>query len=109
MKILNITNQNISDNINFNGAKSRKLIEKISNSKQLKKMDITFDELVRMYNEIGYDVILKRGSHAAIPLTDEITISVVIPHGSEKYVKPNDLKRFLLVKENKFIDAAKIR
>ena len=88
----------------FKGVKTRKLISKVENTKILNKLEITFDELERMYNEIGYDFIRKRGSHVTVHLTDNITIAVVIPHG-KKYVHINDIKRFLLVKEGKFKEA----
>ena len=92
----------------FNGVKSRKLIDKLENAEQLKKFEVTFDELERMYNEIGYDIVRKRGSHASIQLADNIIINIVIPH-EDKYVKISDLKRFLLIKEGKFSEAAKMR
>lgn len=91
----------------FNGAKTRKLIEKIENAKRLNKVEVTLDELERMYNEIGYDLVRKRGSHVIVPLTDDINISIATPHGG-KYVHINDLKRFLLVKEGKFLEATKV-
>ena len=91
----------------FSGAKSRKLIQKLMSMLKVDKCQVTFDELEKMYNEIGYDVMLKRGSHAVIPVTDSINIPLVIPH-KDKYVHKNDLKRFLLVKEGKFSEAQKI-
>lgn len=96
-----------NNNPSFYGAKSRKLIEKLMSMPKVDKCQITFDELEKMYNEIGYDVMMKRGSHAVIPVTDSINIPLVIPHGY-KYVHKNDLKRFLLVKEGKFAEAQKI-
>ena len=109
MRIINLYNQNIINNypITFESAKSRKLIAKLEQATSLKKIEITFDELERMYNEIGYDIIRKRGSHAVVPVTSELNISVTIPH-NDKYVNTNDLKRFLLVKGGKFAEASRI-
>lgn len=91
----------------FGSAKARKLIEKLTTSKQLKKEKITFDNLESTYNEIGYDVFRKRGSHAVIKLSNGINLPVIIPHG-KKYVHPLDLKRFLLVSQNKIDDALRV-
>lgn len=88
----------------FKGAQTRKLIQKLENAERLNKVEITFEELERMFNEIGYDIIRKKGSHATIHLTDDISITIVIPHKT-KYVNTNDLRRFLLVKQGKFKEA----
>ena len=105
----NLHHQKFSKNIaqpSFEGAKSRKLIEKIKSAKQLKKLAITFDELVNAYKEIGYDVFFKRGSHAVVPITSEYNIPLVIPHG-DKYVSPFDLKRFRFVLDGNYEMASK--
>ena len=91
----------------FGGVQTQKLIAKLEKAERINKMEITFDQLERMYNEIGFDVVKKRGSHASIQLTPEIIISVIIPHG-KKYVNINDLRRFLLVKEGKYKEASLI-
>ena len=91
----------------FGGVQTKKLIEKVANTKQLQKLDIKFDELERMFNEIGYNVIYKGGSHAIIKLNENTSISITIPHG-KKQVSPYDLKRFLLIKEGKFEEATKV-
>ena len=98
---------NCYSNLLFQGGNTKKLISKLESASNLKKIEVTFDQLERMYNEIGYDVIKKRGSHTSVKVNDDIAITVVIPHG-EKYVHANDLKRFLLVKEGKFIEATKV-
>ena len=82
----------------FGSAKARKLIEKVlqADSNNFRGINATFDDMVAAYNELGYDVILKRGSHAVIPITDHANLPLVIPHGS-KYVHPLDLRRLRCV------------
>jgi hypothetical protein len=93
--------------LSFEGARSKKLIAKIKNATQLKKIAITFDELVNAYKEIGYDVFFKRGSHAVVPITDNCNIPLVIPH-DDKYVSPYDLKRFRHVLNGEFEKAIRV-
>ena len=93
--------------LSFEGASSRKLIAKIKSATQLKKLGVTFDELVNAYKEIGFDVLQKRGSHAVVPLTSEINIPLVIPHGN-KYVSPLDLKRFKFVLDGDYVRASTV-
>ena len=76
----------------FQGAKSRKFLQEVGQAKTFKNLHATFGEMVAAYKELGYDVVLKRGSHAIIQVDDKINMSLVIPHGS-KYVHPNDVKR----------------
>ena len=95
----NIYNISSANSFSLKGVQYQKLIKSIEKAPQLKKLKITFDELERMYNELGYDVIRKRGSHAIVQLTENINIPVIISHGS-KYVHFNDLKRFLLIKNH---------
>ena len=102
VELSNISNLN---NMAFSGARARKLIEKIKNMKKLEKADVSFDELKSMYNEIGYDVVYKRGSHAVVPITEDFNIPVVIPH-KRKNVHPFDLKRFKYILTGEF-DKAK--
>ena len=91
----------------FGSVKAIKLIAKLESAERLNKVEITFDELERMYEEIGYFVYKKRGSHASVTVGDDVTLSITMPHG-RKYVNPNDLKRFLLVKDGKFIEATRV-
>ena len=87
----NITYSN--NNITFSSKRAQKLIQKIKSVDKMDKLQITFDELKSMYKEIGYDVLFKRGSHAVVPVNEELNIPVVIPH-KRKNVHPFDLKRF---------------
>lgn len=84
------------NNTNFSGARARKLIEKIKNADKLDKLDISFNELKSMYEEIGYDVFYNRGSHAVVPVSEDFNIPLVIPH-STKNVTTIDLWRFKYV------------
>lgn len=104
---LNYSNVSLNSSPAFKSAKAQKLIQKLEQAPILKKVQITFDELERMYNELGYDVIRKRGSHASVVLNEKYTMSIVIPH-DDKYVKVNDLKRFLLIKEGKIEEAVNL-
>lgn len=80
----------------FKSAKTRKMIEEIQSAKNLKHIKLTFDDIVNIYNDIGYDVILKRGSHAAVPLTDKTNITIVIPN-KDKFIHIMDTKRLKYV------------
>jgi predicted RNA binding protein YcfA (HicA-like mRNA interferase family) len=80
----------------FESAKARKLIKKVNEAEKLDKLNITFNELESMYNELGYDVFYKRGSHAVVHLTEGVNLPVIIPH-KRKNVHPFDLKRFKYV------------
>lgn len=106
---IQIKNNNVVPKMNiisFEGAASRKLIEKIKISRQLKKMNVTFAELVNAYKEIGYDVYMKRGSHAVVPLGNGFNIPLPIPHKS-KNVTVYDLKRFRYILDGDFEKAMK--
>lgn len=92
----------------FTGARARKLIEKINCSEKMDKLKITFEELKSMYKEIGYDVLYKRGSHAIVPINEELNIPVVIPH-KKNNVHPFDLKRFKYILLGDFEKAKECR
>ncbi len=68
-----------------------KLLNKILETKNVKTLKISFDEMVKVYNHLGYDVLMKRGSHAIVPVGD-IKIPLPIPH-KDKVVHANDIKR----------------
>ena len=92
----------------FSGARARKLIEKIKKMEKMDKLDISFEELKSMYKEIGYDVFFKRGSHAIVPVTEDLNIPVIIPH-KRKNVHPFDLKRFKYILLGEFDKAKECR
>jgi len=81
------------------GTTPEKLIKKILATKNNKDIKVTFDEMVKIYNHLGYDVLMKRGSHAIVPV-GKLNIPLVIPH-KDKYIHPNDIKRFKLILEGK--------
>ncbi len=76
----------------FEGMKFIKLIETVKNTKSFRHFNMSFNDVAAIYQELGYNIIFKGGSHAIIPLTETINIPLVIPHSS-KYVSPFDLKR----------------
>lgn len=88
----------------FEGAKSRKFLKMIEQTKNFKKVKATFQDMVDAYKELGYDITLKRGSHAAVNIQNKFNISLVIPH-KDKYVTPYDLKRLHLIIIGKFEEA----
>ena len=82
----------------FSGARARKLIKKVNDSEKMDKLKISFEELEAMYQEIGYDVIYKRGSHAVIVISDKVRLSLVHPHGKRKgLVTPTEIKKLRYV------------
>ena len=85
-----------TNNISFSSKRAQKLIEKVKGTEKMNKMQISFDELKSMYKEIGYDIVYKRGSHAIVPINEELNIPVVIPH-KRKNVHPFDLQRFKFI------------
>ena len=76
----------------FEGVKFIKLIETIKNAKSFKHFNLSFKDIAGIYQELGYDIIFKGGSHAVVPLTETVNLPLVIPHNS-KYVSPFELKR----------------
>ena len=94
-----------TNSVAFKSKRAQKLIEKIKSTEKMDKVDISFDELKSMYKEIGYDVLYKRGSHAIVPITEDLNIPVIIPH-KRKNVHPFDLKRFKYILFGEF-DKAK--
>ena len=68
----------------FQGKASVKFLEKLKTADNLKHVKASFDEMVRAYNELGYDVIHKRGSHAVVIISDKIRLSLIHPHGNKK-------------------------
>ena len=96
------------NNITFEGARSRKLIEKVRSAEKIGKLKITFEELEGMYNEIGYDVFYKGGSHAVVPITEDVNLPIVIPH-KKNNVHVHDLKRFRYILAGEIDKALKCR
>lgn len=80
----------------FCGRAQEKLIKKILASNNPKEWKYTFEDMKGIYEHLGYDVMLKRGSHAIVRINNT-NLPLVIPHG-DKYVNPKDVRRlkFLL-------------
>ena len=90
----------------FRGNSARKLIEGVKQAKLLNKVHYTFDEMVKIYEELGFDVVMKGGSHAVVNLGD-YNIPLVIPHRGEKYVSLADIKRLKHVIDGNYEAASK--
>ena len=103
----NITYNNNFADTSFCGASSRKLIKKILETDNLYNIKATFDDMVRAYEELGYDIVLKRGSHASIKVGSDYNMSLVIPHG-DKYVKMKDVLRLKYVASGDLENARKV-
>ena len=103
-----LNNLSQTNNIVFTSKRAQKLINKIKGAEKMEKLQITFDELKSMYKEIGYDVLFKRGSHAIVPVNEDLNIPVVIPH-KRKNVHPFDLKRFKYILLGMFDKAKECR
>lgn len=80
---------------NFGANTPQKLIQKIISTKNDKNVKLTFDEASKIYNYLGYDVIMKRGSHAIVPVGN-VNIPLVIPH-KDKNIAPKDVRTLRLV------------
>ena len=80
----------------FKGKKPEKLIQMVLDTTNNKNVKLTFDEATKIYQHLGYDVLMKRGSHAIVPLTATKNIPLVIPHG-DKNISPYDVKRLRFV------------
>ncbi|MCR5265931.1 MAG: hypothetical protein K6E29_04985 [Cyanobacteria bacterium RUI128] len=76
----------------FCGNSPQKLIQKIQSTENCKHVHLSFDEVAKIYKYLGYDVLMRRGSHAIIPLNEKANLPLPIPH-KDKYVSPFDIKR----------------
>ncbi len=92
----------------FEGAKSRKFLNTLVGITNFRKVKITFQDMVDAYKELGYDVILKRGSHAIVQIDNSYNLPLIIPHGKDKYVSPFDVKRLKLISLGKFEEAKRV-
>ena len=80
----------------FGSVKAQRFLDRVKTTKSFNHFNATFEDMVSAYNELGYDVLCKRGSHAVVPITEKVNLPLVIPHGT-KYVNPQDLKRLQFV------------
>jgi predicted RNA binding protein YcfA (HicA-like mRNA interferase family) len=81
----------------FYGKSSVKFLLKLKETKKIKYIKASYDDIVRAYNELGYDVLQKRGSHAVVVISDKVKLSLVKPHGDKKVVSATDLKKLKYV------------
>ena len=91
----NYSKQVVTNSVAFQANTAPKLLKKVEEAKDVKKLKITFDEMVKMYDYLGYDVMMKRGSHATI-LCGESSFTLPIPH-KDKVVHFKDIKRLKLI------------
>lgn len=77
----------------FGSKAAIKFLKKLKDTPNTKYIKATFDDVVRAYNELGYDVLQKRGSHATVVISNDIRLSLVMPHGGKKSVTPTELKK----------------
>ena len=82
-----------STELSFSGKTPKKLIAMMLESKIFhpKNIKLTFDEVQKIYQYLGYDVVMKRGSHAIVA-TELGNFPLVIPH-RDKYVDIKDILR----------------
>ncbi len=64
-------------------------------SNNQKEWKYTFDDIKGIYEHLGYDVMMKRGSHAIVNINGS-NLPLVIPH-KDKYVNSKDVKRLKCV------------
>lgn len=86
--------QSVSNPV-FGANTPQKLIKKIINTPNDKNVKLTFDEVAKIYNYLGYDVIMKRGSHAIVPVGN-VNIPLIIPH-KDKNIAPKDIRTLRLI------------
>ena len=100
-------NNNYNVNPSFQGKTAKKLIDKLRQSQHVKKVHYTFDEAVKIYEDLGYDVLMKRGSHAIVRIGDW-NMPLVIPH-KDKYVDFFDIKRLKCIVDGDIEAAMRIQ
>lgn len=76
----------------FCGKSPKKLIDMILKAKDYKSTKLSFNDAAKIYEYMGCNVLLKRGSHASVTIAPGVNIPLVIPHGS-KEIAPLDIKR----------------
>lgn len=95
-----------SYNPSFGASTPEKLIKYILSAQNPKKVKIRFDEALKIYNHLGYDVLLKGGSHASVVLGD-CNLYLVIPH-KDKIIAPIDVKRLKCIIQGDIAGAKRI-
>lgn len=70
--------------------KTEKLIEKI----KINPKHVRFDDLIKVLKFRGYDIINVKGSHYSLT-NGKTTITVVRPHGSNKFCHIQDVKEII--------------
>ena len=94
-----VSNRTYSYNNNspsFEGAKSRKFLEMLRKTENCRKIKATFQDMVDAYAELGYDCLMKRGSHAIVRIDEGFNLPLPIPHKG-KDVNFKDIKRLQMI------------
>ena len=76
---------NHSNKIAFHGY-YEKLIEKILDARNIKKIHLTFKEAVKLLELVGYTIRQRDGSHAFANKPGASSLVIVRPHGGEQYI-----------------------
>jgi predicted RNA binding protein YcfA (HicA-like mRNA interferase family) len=71
-------------------SKAKKLIEKIKENPK----HVYFDDVVKVLQERGYDIINKKGSHYSFS-NGAVTITIIKPHGGSKFCHVLDVKEVI--------------
>lgn len=70
-----------------------KLLAKIKNCNNFRKLAIRYEEAKKVYENLGYRVEVKSGSHSIVTMPDGFAFPLVLPHGSNKVISATDVKR----------------
>ena len=76
----------------FQGA-ADKLAKKLINTPvgHTCKLTVDFEDATRLYKEMGFDIILKQGSHATAKRANAPSVTIVMPHGNKKGLCAGDV------------------
>lgn len=61
--------------------------------RQLRKLEITYDEAVRCYEVMGFSVVPRKGSHTMLRDPNGASFPLIIPHGGKKGISTWDIER----------------
>ena len=84
-----------------------KLMKYILSTASPKKTKIRFEEAVKIYNYLGFDVLFRSGSHAQVVIGDA-HIPLVIPH-KDKVITAMDVKRLKSIIQGDIDKALQLR
>lgn len=70
--------------------KAEKLLDRIKTNPK----HVRFEDLVKVLKDKGYDIINTKGSHYSF-YNGEITLTIVRPHGGNKFCHVQDVKEVI--------------